>query len=59
MKGAYLLAFLRGCIVVVVTILGVLKVFVHDVLWISVLWSIAERIGNLLSVSRKLSFFVY
>jgi len=27
-------------------------------LWISALWSIAERNGNLLSVSGKLSFFV-
>ena len=28
-------------------------------LWIRALWSIVERIGNLLSVSGKLSFFVY
>ena len=52
-------ASLRGCIVVVVTILGVLKVFHMIFIRIIALWSIVERIGNLLSVSGKLSFFVY
>ena len=47
---------LQNC--VVVTILGVLKVFHMIFIRISALWSIVERIGNLLSVSGKLSFFV-
>lgn len=59
MTGAHSRAFtesLQNC--VVVTILGVLKVFHMIFIRISALWSIAERIGNLLSVSGKLSFLV-